>query len=546
MKKGKLKKKAYARQARALTRKLSFRARENLVGVREAAVHVREGDADQRDEDAAFREQVILAAETMHTWSGKQLAILQQANAHLVISTIESHKLTDLVESARVELIHLAHHDVLTGLPNRLLLQDRLGQAVEAARRLDRQLAVIYMDLDRFKHINDSLGHDVGDLLLQSVAKRLVASVRHSDTVSRHGGDEFVLLLPVIEHAEDAALSVQKILAALAQPHKVEGHDLHISVSMGISIYPSDGPDAQTLIKCADTAMYHAKEDGRNNYKFFEPGMNARAVQRQSIEASLRQALQRQEFVLFYQPKINLIHGTVVGVEALIRWRHPEQGLLMPSEFVSVAEDSGLILPMGRWVLREACRQARSWLHGGLPPIIVSVNTTALEFRAKDFSESVRGILAETQLDARLLELELTESMLMPDLEMSNAVLHALADMGVQLAIDDFGTGYSSLSYLSRLPIHTLKIDQSFISHMTTNLDDAAIVSAVIHMGHSLRKHVIAEGVETPEQLAFLLAQHCDEGQGYYFGRPVSADAFFSLLHTGRPSCTPWMRPCPP
>jgi diguanylate cyclase (GGDEF)-like protein len=458
---------------------------------------------------------------------------LQEANAHLVIATIEARKLAEQVETTKVQLDHLAHHDVLTDLPNRILLQDRLSQAIEFARRQGRQLAVMFMDLDRFKHINDSLGHAVGDQLLQSVAQRLVGCVRHSDTISRQGGDEFVLLLPFIEHAEDAALSAQKMLAALALPHRIDRHDLHISVSIGISIYPDDGQDAETLIKSADTAMYYAKENGRNNYKFFEQDMNARAVQRQSIEVSLRRALERQEFVLYYQPKINLHSGTIVGVEALIRWQHPERGLLPPAQFVPIAEDCGLILPIGRWVLREACLQLRAWLQAGLPPITVAVNTSALEFRAKDFLENIRATLEDTRSEPRYLELELTESILMRDAKSTDSMLHVLADLGVKLAVDDFGTGYSSLSYLRQFPIDTLKIDQSFVNRMTSNPDDATIVSAVISMGKSLKQRVIAEGVETPEQYRFLLAQHCDEGQGYYFCRPVVAEVLATLLQTG-------------
>ena len=456
-----------------------------------------------------------------------QLHMLQQANANLVIASMEAHRLAEEVEAAKVKLDHLAHHDVLTDLPNRMLLADRLGQAIEVARRQGRQLAVIYMDLDRFKHINDSLGHAVGDQLLKSVAQRLVACVRHSDTVSRQGGDEFVLLLPYIEHAEDAALSAQKILAALALPHRIDGSDLHISVSIGISIYPDDAHDADGMLRNADTAMYHAKENGRNSFKFFEPEMNARAVQRQTIEASLRQALDRHEFVLHYQPKINLHSETIVGVEALIRWQHPQRGLLLPSEFVPIAEDCGLILPIGRWVLREACLQA------GLPAITMAVNTSALEFRANDFLDNVRATLADTGMESHWLEVELTESVLMRDAESNDRVLSAIAEMGVKLAIDDFGTGYSSLSYLRRFPINALKIDQSFVNQISANPDDAIIVSAVIGMGKSLKQRVVAEGVETPEQYAFLRAQNCDEGQGYFFGRPMPAEALATLLHTG-------------
>ncbi|MHB1332729.1 MAG: putative bifunctional diguanylate cyclase/phosphodiesterase [Sulfuriferula sp.] len=535
-----------ADEATALRREKSTALRENAAGkregaavLREEAAHLREGAAQTREDEAheregaaTTRERGILATEALQ--AADHILMLQQVNAYLVTSNIEAQKLTEQVEIAKVELAHLAHHDVLTDLPNRILLQDRLNQAIELARRQCTQLAVMFMDLDQFKHINDSLGHGIGDQLLQSVAQRLQACVRQSDTVSRQGGDEFVLLLPLIEHAEDAALSAQKLLAALVSPHHIDPHDLHISVSIGISIYPGDGQDAETLIKNADTAMYHAKENGRNNYKFFEQSMNARAVQRQSVEASLRRALERQEFVLHYQPKIDLHSGTMVGVEALIRWQHPELGLLLPGQFVPIAEDCGLILPIGRWVLRETCLQARAWQDAGLPPITVAVNTSAHEFRAKDFLEYLHVTLEEAHLEPRYLELELTESVLMRDAASTDFVLHALADLGVKLAIDDFGTGYSSLSYLKRFRIDTLKIDQSFVNQITRSPDDATIVSAVIGMGKNLRQSVIAEGVETAEQYAFLLAQQCDQGQGYFFGHPMTADALADLLRAGR------------
>ncbi|CAG9931783.1 putative bifunctional diguanylate cyclase/phosphodiesterase [Candidatus Nitrotoga arctica] len=511
----------------------SVLSREKLVSAREDTAYLREEAAHLREGTATSREREIRAAEAIQAASGDHLIKLQQANAHLVVATIEAHKLAEQVETTKVQLDHLAHHDVLTGLPNRMLLQDRLIQAIESACRQGRQLAVMFMDLDQFKHINDSLGHAIGDKLLQSVAQRLVGCVRHSDTISRQGGDEFVALLPNIEHSKGAALCAQKILAALALPHLIDQHELHISMSIGISIYPDDGQDAETQIKNADTAMYFAKNNGRNNFKFFKQEMNDRAVQRQSIEASLRRALERQEFVLHYQPKINLKSGAIVGVEALIRWQHPEQGLLSPAQFVSIAEDCGLILPMGRWVLREACLQARSWQQAGLPSIIVAVNISALEFRTKDFLDNIREVLKETGLEPRYLELELTESVLMQDVGSTDSMLRTLADLGVKLAIDDFGTGYSSLSYLRQFPINTLKIDQSFVKQMCSDPDDAAIVSAVISMGKNLKLCIIAEGVESPEQYKLLLARHCDEGQGYYFGRPMVAEALATLLKTG-------------
>ena len=434
------------------------------------------------------------------------------------------------------EMTYLAHHDFLTDLPNRMLLKDRLTQAISSARRNGNRIGVLFLDLDQFKRINDSLGHAVGDQLLQSVAKRLTACVRRSDTVSRQGGDEFVVLLPELEHAEDAGLSAKKVLTALSEPHRIAEHNLHVSVSIGVSIYPDDGQDAETLIQNADTAMYQAKANGRNNYRFFKKEMNVRAVERQSLEGSLRRALERAEFVLHYQPKINLETGAITGAEALIRWQHPDRGLLAPSHFVPIAEDCGLIVPIGQWVLREACRQARAWLDAGLRPTPVSVNVSALEFRDKHFLENVCAILRETQLEPRFLELEMTESVLMARVECTACMLGALKVIGVRLTVDDFGTGYSSLSYLNRFPLDALKLDRSFVHEITSpKTNNAAIVRAVITMGKSLKQRVIAEGVETREQLAFLRDQHCDEGQGYYFSRPVAADEFAELLEADEP-----------
>ena len=428
---------------------------------------------------------------------------------------------------------HLAQHDSLTDLPNRLLLNDRLTRAIASARRNGNRLAVLFVDLDRFKDINDSLGHAIGDKLLQSVAERLVARVRNSDTVSRPGGDEFVVLLSELEHPEDAAVCAKKMLTALTAPHRIAQHDVHVTVSIGVSTYPEDGQDAETLVKSADTAMYQAKENGRNNYEFFRQDMNIRAVERQSLEGSLSRALERHEFVLHYQPKINLEKGAITGAEALIRWLHLDRGLIPPAQFVPIAEDTGLLLPIGQWVLHEACRQARAWLDAGLRPVPVAVNISAVEFRDKGFLEGVRAILKDTRLEPRYLELELTESVLMQHAESTASVLQALKAMGVQLAVDDFGTGYSSLSYLRRFPIDTLKVDRSFVRQITADADDAIIASAVISMGKSLKLRVVAEGVETREQLAFLQDQRCDEGQGYYFSRPVVAEQFAKLLGTG-------------
>ena len=429
-----------------------------------------------------------------------------------------------------LQLAHLAQYDSLTDLPNRTLLNDRLTHAIALARRHGTSLAVLFLDLDRFKHINDSLGHAMGDTLLQSVTHRLVGCVRKSDTVSRQGGDEFVVLLPQVENGEDAAVTAEKMIAALAAPHRVADHDLHVTASIGISIYPGDGHTAETLISAADAALYHAKENGRSNYQFFKIEMNARSVERQSLERSLRGVMERHELVLHYQPKMSLETGAMTGVEALIRWRHPERGLVCPRTFVPIAEDSGLIVPIGRWVLREACRQVQAWLDAGLPPIRIAVNVSAVEFRAGGFLEHVCAVLDETQLEPRYLDLELTESVLMANAESTPTVLRALKDVGIQLAVDDFGTGYSSLSYLSRFPIDSLKIDQSLVQAITDDPTAATIVRAVISMGRSLNQRVVAEGVETREQLAVLHAQHCGEAQGHYFSQPVPPEQFADLL----------------
>jgi len=434
-----------------------------------------------------------------------------------------------------LQMAHSAQHDFLTGLPNRMLFNDRVSQAIILAPRHAKKVAVLFLDLDGFKHINDSLGHAIGDTLLQSIASRLVHCVRGTDTVSRQGGDEFVVLLSEVEHPEDAAITARRMLQTVAEPHSIDPHDLHVTVSIGLSVFPDDGQDAETLIKNADTAMYQAKENGRQSYQFFKPAMNVRAVERQSIEESLRRALEREEFALHYQPKVNLRTGEITGAEALIRWTHPTRGSVSPAQFIPVAEDCGLIVPIGNWVLREACKQARAWLDAGLSLGTMAVNISAMEFRHDNFLESVFAILGETGLDPKSLELELTESVLMKRAESAAAVLQTLKARGVQVAVDDFGTGYSSLSYLRKFPIDALKIDQSFVREITIVPDDTSIVTAIISMARSLKLRVVAEGVEKLEELEFLQAHQCEEAQGYYFSRPVLPEQFAKLLKTGTP-----------
>jgi diguanylate cyclase (GGDEF)-like protein/PAS domain S-box-containing protein len=432
-----------------------------------------------------------------------------------------------------LQMAHSAQHDFLTGLPNRTLLNDRIDHAIALAQRHIKKVAVLFLDLDGFKHINDSLGHPIGDKLLQSIAKRLVGCIRGGDTVSRQGGDEFVVLLSEVDQLEDAAIAARRMLQAVAEAHSTDQHDLHVTTSIGVSLYPDHGLDAETLIKNADTAMYQAKENGPHSYQFFKSAMNVRAVERQSIEEGLRRALERREFALHYQPIINLRTGAITGAEALLRWTHPIRGSVSPAHFIPVAEACGLILPIGAWVLHEACKQARAWVDAGLPATTMAVNVSAMEFRAENFLGGLFAILSETGLDPSSLELELTESVLMKRADSTASILKTLRERGVGVTVDDFGTGYSSLSYLRKFPVDALKIDQSFIRQISNAGDDTAIVTAVIGMARSLRLRVVAEGVETLEEVAFLRAHHCDEAQGYYFSRPVLPQQFANLLETG-------------
>jgi diguanylate cyclase (GGDEF)-like protein/PAS domain S-box-containing protein len=429
-----------------------------------------------------------------------------------------------------LQLAHSAHHDHLTGLPNRAFLKERVEFAIALAARHGTKLAVLFLDLDGFKHVNDSLGHSTGDQLLRSVAGRLVECVRSTDMVSRQGGDEFVVLLCEVNRAVDAAISAKRILKAVAQVHTIDQHDLHVTASMGISIYPDDGEDAEALFRTADTAMYRAKDMGRQTYRFFKPAMNARAVERQAIEADLRGALERQELVLHYQPKIDLATGAISGAEALIRWCHPDRGLISPAQFIPIAEECRLIVPIGEWVLGEACRQAQRWAAAGLSFGSMAVNVSAMQFREHNFAQRVFAILAETGMDPKRLELELTESVLMTDAGSRACTLQALRGKGVQVALDDFGTGYSSLSYLQKFPVDSLKIDQSFVRQISTQESAGALVTAIIQMAHALGLRVVAEGVETECELQFLKERRSDEAQGFHFSRPLAPKAFMQLL----------------
>lgn len=430
---------------------------------------------------------------------------------------------------AEEKLVFLAHHDPLTGLPNRLLLRDRFDRAIAGAERERSGVAMLFLDLDNFKQVNDSLGHDVGDRLLVQAVQRLQACVRDTDTISRQGGDEFVILLTGVIDTSVISQVAQKVLDSVAAPFEIDTHTLSISFSIGISLYPDDGRDFDTLFKNADTALYHAKDSGRDAYHFFAARMNTDALARMQLQSDLRRAVKNQEFLLHYQPQVDIISGRIVGLEALVRWQFPGRELIPPGTFIPLAEDSGMIIPIGEWVINEACRQAMVWQDQGLPPLVVAVNLSAHQFRRGDLIGTVAGALERSGLPAALLELELTESILLQETDLVMKKLHSLKEMGVKLSIDDFGTGYSSLSYLKRLSVDKLKIDQSFVRDLVEDADDAAIIRAIIQLGHTMQLSVIAEGVETEAQLAFLKSNGCDEAQGYLFSRPVAAEEFFAL-----------------
>jgi diguanylate cyclase (GGDEF)-like protein len=435
----------------------------------------------------------------------------------------------------QVQLEHQANYDALTGLPNRSLLHDRLRQAVYSQRE-KRAIAVVFMDLDHFKFVNDSLGHSTGDLLLKAMAERLRSVLREGDTVGRVGGDEFVLILNDQSNEEIIYRAMQRISAKVSEPITIDGKELHCSCSAGISIYPQDGRDVDTLLKNADAAMYRAKEHGRSNFQFYTSEMNERVNERLALENALRRALERQELILHYQQKVSLKSGQIVGAEALVRWLHPEWGLVRPARFIPLAEETGLIVSIGEWVLREACRQSREWMDAGLHPGVVSVNLSVRQFRQEGLVRTVSRILEETRLNPAQLEMELTESMVMGNVDQAIAVLQGLKQLGVALSVDDFGTGYSSLSYLKDLPIDTLKIDRSFVRDIGAGdeADDGVLAQAIISLGHALHLKVIAEGVETDAQLRFLRRNGCDEVQGFFYGEPVAPGEHARLLEKAK------------
>lgn len=439
----------------------------------------------------------------------------------------------DLTERKQAEekVSYLANYDALTGMPNRVLFQDRVKQTIALAHRNNLQVAVLFIDLDYFKHINDSLGHQVGDQLLRMVAVRLQNCVREGDTVARQGGDEFALSLPLHNGSTDAAMVAQKALDALDKVFVVEGHELHVSASIGISLYPDDGHDVESLMRAADTAMYAAKEKGRSNFQFFTSALNKAAHRRLSLTNALRQALVRDEFALYYQPQVDMQSGLIYSAEALLRWRPSGNAAIAPNEFIAVAEETGLILPIGEWALRQACRQLRLWHELGYREMLMAVNLSPRQFFQPNFQNMIKHILDETGVPAERLDLEITENILMQRSEDNVATLNRLSGMGIKLSVDDFGTGYSSLAYLQRFPVDALKIDRSFVSGIGQDSNRTALVTAIISMAQSLRLNVLAEGVETSEQINFLQAHGCPSAQGYYYSEPVSAEAFTEMLH---------------
>lgn len=495
------------------------------------------GDATQgtiwTTEDVSARREAQLALmqahEELENRVAERTAELAEANLRLQEEVAER-------EQAEERVMHLANHDALTGLPNRRLLIDRLGQALALAHRENHQVAVLFMDLDRFKTINDSLGHMTGDALLQNVARRLSETLREGDTVSRLGGDEFVVVLPSLDQPKAAEKVALKLVDALAPPIDLGGQELRVSASIGISLFPEDGRDTETLLRNADSAMYHAKDMGRNNYQFFMEQMNVAAAERLRLENDLHRALERQEFELHFQPRVSVANGLACGIEALIRWRHPERGLVLPEHFIPVAEDTGLIVPIGEWVINEACRQGTAWCAAGLPQIPVAVNLSPRQFRQSNLVDTVARAIERHGWPCNLLELEITEGVLMQQTSDTLKTLEALNRLGVGLAIDDFGTGYSSLSYLKRFPVDFLKIDQSFVRDIAVDPDDATIVTAIIGLAHSLGLTVVAEGVENASQLDFIREAGCDEAQGYHIGRPMPAGQMAEWLLANRPS----------
>jgi diguanylate cyclase (GGDEF)-like protein len=463
-----------------------------------------------------------------------QAILLATTPGLLILGTALSMRILQQRERADDRVRHIAFHDDLTALPNRLMLHQRLDQALSRHRRTRSQLAILFMDLDRFKVINDSLGHEVGDLLLRQVADRLRAQSREGDTVARVGGDEFVVLIENGENLRDISACASRLVEGLGAPYLLGKNECRVTLSLGISVFPSDGDDSEALLKAADVAMYRAKETGRNNYLYYLPSMNVHTLERLTLESDLNHAMERGEFLLHYQPKVDIATGTITGTEALLRWMHPVHGLVPPADFISLAEETGLIVSIGEWVLATACAQTKAWQDQGLTNLGVAVNLSARQFADAGLLPKLTRIIYSSGLDPSSLELEITESVVMSRAECAITVLEQLKSIGVQIAIDDFGTGYSSLGYLKRFPIDTIKVDRSFIMDIPADAGDMKIARAIIAMAHALRLKVVAEGVENAEQLSFLRIHRCDAAQGYFFFRPLPADKVADVLKSNR------------
>jgi diguanylate cyclase (GGDEF)-like protein/PAS domain S-box-containing protein len=483
------------------------------------AIWIAEDITDRR----CAQEALLRAHDELEVRVAERTAELETANVHLQSEIFERMQ-------AEKRIWHIAHHDALTGLPNRALLQDRLSQALIAAERGNNRVAVLFLDLDRFKSVNDSLGHDVGDALLKIVADRLVSVVRDVDTVCRLGGDEFVIILGAVTGPDDAVMIAERVVEVLGQPVDAMGHALRASTSIGIALFPDDATDAQSLMKSADAAMYTAKSRGRNNFQFFSADMNAAAMRFFHLEQKLRHAVENNELVLYFQPQVDTVAHRVCGLEALVRWQSPKAGLVPPAEFIPVAEETGLIIELGEWVLRETCRQIRQWHDAGWPRVPVAVNLSARQFQQRDLVGRIRRILDEYGVAPAMLELEITESSLMHGVDDALVQVRALAEMGIRLAIDDFGTGYSSLSYLKRFPVSRLKIDRTFVRDLCTDREDAAIVASIIGLADTLGLEVVAEGVETTAQLSALRYEGCTLCQGFLFSKPRPADEVAAIF----------------
>jgi diguanylate cyclase (GGDEF)-like protein/PAS domain S-box-containing protein len=507
--------------------------RNDLVGKSVGELYERKVERDELAsmlQDAGMLNGVeieLRRADGARVWVLQNLALVGQGEHAMIHATV-----VDISDRKRAEeqIEFHAYHDVLTHLPNRRLFADRLALGINRARRSGRSLAVMFIDLDHFKSVNDTLGHTAGDELLLEMSQRLRDCIREDDTVARLGGDEFTIILSELRHPEDAAQVAQKILEAVQMPMTIAGMPIELSASIGIALYPVDGFDVETLLRNADSAMYRAKESGRNNYQLCTEEMKTRALERLSLETRLRKAMQLNQLVLHYQPQVNLVTGRIIGVEALVRWNDPERGLIEPLAFIPMAEESRLIFPIGEWVLNHACVQAREWRDCGLPPMRMAVNLSARQFQQYDLADLVRRTIADARIDPAVLDLEITESTAMQNAELSIEVLRSLCDIGVAISIDDFGTGYSSLNYLKRFPINAVKVDRAFVGGVATNESDGAIVSAVIAIARTLRLRVVAEGVETEDQFAFLQRRQCDEAQGFYFSRPVDSDGITRVL----------------